>query len=259
MPPDSNADEVDLYNDVILPAVRIVYQRFRVAMSTKALNFARDTSRVDVEFGARWLAMDRSVREDPPAQDLPVLMPRGGGYGVYFDMRPGDMGLAIACDGPVRGFYESGEPTTPQFPQMHDYGCAVVLPGGRVSSTEVPTPPPNDAGTLLVGADDSTASIALRGAGLPTPTELGSMSLRVAGPVASLTLGSDTAAIPVACATQVSANLDALNTTIQAIPLTGNPITDAAITAVKGGFTAAFALFVDIADAKARVDGPVGP
>jgi hypothetical protein len=184
------------------------------------------------------------------------MLPRGGGYCVQFDLSEDDLGIAIACDGPVAGLYETGDEVTPQFPQGHDYGCAVFYPCGRVSSSETPTAPPNPAGTMLIGAEDNSASLTLRRAGGPSPDELGSVVLAAVGPTASILLGSDAAAIPVACATQVTANLDALNNAVQAIPEVGAPETIAAIVAVKAAFTVAYNLFVDIADAKTRVDGP---
>lgn len=190
--------KVDLKDDVIAGAVRTVYQNFRVALPALAQTFARETSRAAVAFGTRWLGLDRKVYEEPPVADLPVLLPRCGGYGFYADMRAGDLGLVVACDGPVRGLYETGEPVTPQFPQAHDFGCAVVLPGGRVSSTETPTAPPNDAGTLLIGADDGTAAVVFRGAGLPDPAELGSVVVAAAGPTASVLLGGTAAVLGVA-------------------------------------------------------------
>lgn len=252
---DDSAVSVDLYDDVLLGAVRKVYQDFRVALPGIVQTFARETTRVAVAFGTRFRDMARGVRDEPPVGDLPVILPRAGGYGFHADMREGDLGIVIACDGPVRGLYETGEPTTPQFVQGHDYGCAVVLPGGRVSSSNVPTAPPNAAGTLLVGADDGSAAVVFRGAGIPSPTELGSVVVQAAGPTASVLLGSDTAAVPVACAPQVTANFDALNTMIQALPVVpGDP---GVIAALKTGFQAWASSLQSVADAKVRVEGPV--
>lgn len=208
-------ETLDVVEDIIKPAVRRVYQMFRVALPGITQSFSRETTRVAVTFGSRFLAMDRSVREEEPMQDLPVIMPRCGGYGIYGDMEPGDLGLVVACDGPVRGLYESGEPTTPQFPQMHDFGCGVVLAGGRVSSSESPTSPPNDAGCWHVGADDSSSAVVFRRSGGPTPTEQGTMILKTAThapPAKSLLLGGDAAVLGVARETD-SVDRNALLTT----------------------------------------------
>ena len=248
--------KVDLVDDVIDVAVRIIRQTFRVALPGIVSTFARDTSRAAVDFGAKFLATDRSVREEPPVADLPVITPRGGGYGVYFDFREGDLGIVLCQDGPVRGLYETGDPVVPQFPQGQDFGCGVIFPGGRVSNTETPTPPPNAEGTLLIGADDLSAAVIVRGAGLPDPAELGSVVVAAAGPTASVLLGGDTAAVPIACEPQVLANLLALNTSVQSIPADPNPIGNTVLLAIKSAFAGWALNLQSMADAKARVEGP---
>ena len=174
--------KIDLYEDLIGGAVREVRQTFRVALPVRVKSAYRSTSRADVTFGVRWLATNRQVFDEPPAPALPVLLPRGGGYGVHFDLREGDLGVALSCDGPVSGLYDTGEPVTPQFPQGHDYGCAVLYPGGRVSNGEVPTEPPNPTGTMTVGAEDGTATVELRGRGLPSLAAQGTLGGRAAPP-----------------------------------------------------------------------------
>ena len=208
---------IDLERDVIGGAVRVIRQTFRVALVGIASGFARDVTRVAVEFGTRWLSMNREARDEPPISDLPVILPRGGGYGLHLDMAEGDLGVVLACDGPVRGLFENGEPVTPQFPQGHEYGCAVVIPGGRVSSSEVPTQPPNAPGTMLVGAEDGSATVTCARAGGPSPTELGTVVIKSAGPSASLLLGGDGANVgaarlgdPVAASTDAGTLLSAV-------------------------------------------------
>lgn len=248
----ADPEKVDIVDDIIAVAVRVVRQTFRVALPGIVTNFARDTSRAAVDFGAKFLGTDRSVRTEPPVADLPVITPRGGGYGVYFDFRAGDLGVVLCQDGPVRGLYETGDPVVPQFPQGHDLGCGVIFPGGRVSNTETPTPPPNEAGTLMVGADDGTAAVVFKGAGLPSPAEVGTVVVAAAGPTASVLLGSDTAAVPPACEPQVLANLQALNNAIQAWV----PVPNDGGASLKPVFAAWVAALQSMADLKVRLEGP---
>ena len=240
---------IDLERDVIGGAVRVIRQTFRVALVGIASGFARDVTRVAVEFGTRWLSMNREARDEPPISDLPVILPRGGGYGLHLDMAEGDFGVVLACDGPVRGLFENGEPVTPQFPQGHEYGCAVVIPGGRVSSSEVPTQPPNTPGTMLIGAEDGSATVTCARAGGPSPTELGTVTIAAASEIRA---GSDTSAVPVACAPQVLANLADLNTRIQAWV----PVPNDGGASLKPIIAAWAAALQDMADAILKVDGP---
>lgn len=193
--------KIDLYEDVLMGAVRKVRQTFRVAQPARVKTAARATSRSDVTFPVMWLATNREVKSDEPAPSLPIVLPRGGGYGIHFDLREGDLGVALACDGPVFGLYDSGEPVTPQFPQGHDYGCAVFFPCGRVSNEETPTEPPNPSGTMTVGAEDGSATVELRGAGLPSLTEQGTVVVQArthVPPAFAVFLGSDGAVLGVA-------------------------------------------------------------
>jgi hypothetical protein len=190
--------EVDLWRDVRLGAVRDVYQFFRVALAGAVFSFARETTRATLRLMVNAVGTDLKVRAEPNAVDIPVIMPGGGGYTFAFDMRQDDPAVVVCCDGPVRGYYETGGAVTPTIGQSHDFGCAVCLPGGRISATDTPTAPPNNAGEAVLGAVDGSAALILRGAGLPTPTETGTVIIAAAGPTASVLLGGIAATLGVA-------------------------------------------------------------
>lgn len=192
--------KIDLYEDVLMGAVRKIRQTFRVAMPGMVEAFNRETSRIQAVIGSKILTTKRTVVDEPPVADLPMILPRGGGYGLHFDVRAGDPTFMICCDGPVRGFFETGEPVIPQNPLGHQFGVAVAFPGGRVSNSTPTqeTPPPNAVGTCWMGAEDGSSTVKFSGAALPTPAELGSMSLCTANPINSLHLGSDESTLGVA-------------------------------------------------------------
>lgn len=246
---------IDLDSDVIEEACRRTAQRLRVALPASALTYDRDTSRMSAQPMVRFVAFNLEAKNEPAAGSLPVMHYSGGGYGVWFDIRPQDPAVLLACDGPVLGYYNDGQAVTPRYGQAHTYGCAVAFPGGRVSSATDPKPPPNLAGECLLGAADGSSSIAFRGAGITTDGELGSMVIATSGPTASLLLGGADAAIPVACATQVQANLVDLATRIAAWV----PVLNDGGTSLKPVFLAWLNGLADMADAKARVQGPVAP
>lgn len=255
---DDGAIEYDLYDDPKRIAEAVVGQ-VRVAKPGVVTSADREASRINAALKVRFIATDLSARDEPEVPDVPVIHYAGGGYGAWMDMRPDDPVVVACCDGPVRPFYETGSTVTPIVGQGHDFGCAVAHPGGRVSATEQPTPPPNAAGEFLVGAADGSAAVVYRGAGLPSDTEVGTVVVQAAGPSASLLLGSASAAFPPALADFVQANLAALNTAVQAIPPTGNPITDPLLTAIKGAVLGWSQALQDMADAKVRMDGPATP
>lgn len=225
--------KIDLYEDVLMGAVRHIRRTFRVSLPAHVKTSYRPTSRSDVTFGVRWLATNREVFDEPPASSLPVALPRGGGYGIHFDLREGDLGVALACDGPVFGLYDSGEPVTPQFPQGHDYGCAVFFPCGRVSNEETPTEPPNPAGAMTVGAEDGSATVELRGAGLPSLTEQGTVVIQArthVPPSFAIFLGSDGALLGVARLTDTVDRNSLMTTWMSQVTAAINSLAPGAVT-----------------------------
>lgn len=250
------ADELDLERDVVGGAVRRVYQDFRVAMTGVVGTFARSTSRAVVRLMVRFTGMDMKPHEEPDVPDAPVIYPSGDGYGFWFDLAENDPVVALAQDAPPYGFYETGSKVTDKTGISHTYGCAVAFPGGRVSNSDSPTDPPNAPGEAVVGGGDLSAAVTFRRAGGPSPAELGTVVISAAGPTASIKAGGDAAAVPVACAPLVEANLLALNAAIQAwvpVPNDGGASLKPVILAWKNALQS-------MADAKLVVEGPApGP
>lgn len=179
-------------------AVREVYQNFRVALPAAALSFDRDTSRITGSPRVQFQTTARKLITDPDVPGVPVIGYAGGGYVVAFDLVDGDPVLMLACDGPVSGYYETGNASPPGAgTTSHSLGSMVAFPGGRVSDPNAPTPPANAAGECLVGAVDGSAALRLRGAGLTDPAELGTVVLAAANPTAGVLLGADDATVGV--------------------------------------------------------------
>lgn len=179
---------------IIRQAKRQMYQEFRVAAAGRVKSFARGAARIVAEMMTRLITTGLQPRDEPAVQDVPVIFPGGGGYGFYFDMREGDPAVLVCADGPVRGYFETGEAVTPGAGSTgHDYGSAMAIPGGRISATDNPTAPPNAEGEGLVGAVDGSAAVIFRGAGLPSPAEQGTIVVAAA----AVKLGSDAAVLGV--------------------------------------------------------------
>lgn len=181
-------------NAVIRQTKKQIYQEFRVAAAGRVMSFARGAARIVAEMMTRQITTGINPRDEPAVQDVPVLFPGGGGYTFAFDMREGDPTALVCADGPVRGFFETGEAVTPGAGSTgHDYGSAMAIPGGRISATDNPTAPPNAEGEAMVGAVDGSASVIFRGAGLPSPGERGTVVVAAA----AVKLGSDAATLGV--------------------------------------------------------------
>jgi hypothetical protein len=179
-------------------AVDKVYQDFRVALPTEALAYVRDTSRVQAVPQVQFQLFNRKLVTDPTIPGVPVIHYAGGGYGHWFDLADGDPMVLLCCDGPVSTYYDSGTPTVPGGASgSHTLGSSVASPGGRISSPQQPTPPPNAAGEALIGAADGSAAVVLRRAGGPSPDELGTVVVAAANPLLGVLLGASDATLGV--------------------------------------------------------------
>lgn len=248
---DDGILEYDLYDDPRRIAEEVV-RALRVAKPALVTAIARDPSRITAALMVRFVGTDLQARAEPEVQDVPIVHYSGGGYGAWMDLRVNDPVVVACCDGPVRPFYETGEAVTPIIGQGHDFGCALAFPGGRVSATDQPTPPPNAAGEMLVGAADGSAAVVLRAAGIASPTEAGTVVVQAAGPASSLLLGSTSSSFAAALADPAEANFQTLNNAIQA----WTPIPNDGGASLKAVFTAWAAALQNMADAKVRMDGP---
>lgn len=215
---------VDLWDDVVQVAVSEIRRTFRVARPALVRTVDRAASRIVAALMGRFVGTDLQAREEPEVPDIPVIHYAGGGYALAFDMRPDDPAVVICCDGPVRGFYETGLATTPLTGQGHDYGSAVAFPGGRVSATDQPTLPANAPGEFFMGAADGSAAVLVRGAGLTSPDELGSVVVQVANPVAGVKLGGDDASVGVGRLGDGIAPTAAMSTVLSALAAAVNTL-----------------------------------
>lgn len=179
-------------------AVDKVYQDFRVALPTEALSYVRDTSRVQAVPQVQFQLFNRKLVTDPTIPGVPVIHYAGGGYGHWFDLADGDPMVLLCCDGPVSTYYDSGTPTVPGGASgSHTLGSSVAFLGGRISSPQQPTPPPNAKGEALIGAADGSAAVVLRRAGGPSPDELGTVVVAAANPILGVLLGASDATLGV--------------------------------------------------------------
>lgn len=169
-------------------------EKCRVSVGARVTEFDRATRRATVQPQVRLRTLDGQTQERAPLPSRPVVLPRGGGFGIWFDLAPNDPVVTLVADEDHRAFYETGQPMTPLFGVRHNVGDAVVFPGG-VPDPEQQTV--NGEGQMAVGAEDLTATILLSRATLADPTQAGKVEIRVS---VRLDLGG-TSGLPVARST----------------------------------------------------------
>lgn len=182
-----------LDQDILKPHLARMAAGLRVATVGKVVSFARDTARAVVSRLVGVVDTAGQQRAYPDAPAARVVTPRGDGYGVHFDVGASDVGVLLAADSPWDQSWSTGAPSIPATGARHEYASAAFLPGGRLEIEG----PKNAARTMLVGAEDGSASIEFTRTRAVPPT-LGAVVVSAAGPAASVKLGSSAAALTLA-------------------------------------------------------------
>lgn len=171
--PTPKFDPLKLLQSVVRRALRVLH----VSMPARVDSYDRQLRRATVLPQIRERFPDGQVRDRPPIASRPVLLPQGGGFGLWFDLEQGDPCVTLVADETTAGFYETGETTTPVFGQRHQLSDAVILPGGAPTPEQVPV---NGEGEAVIGTRDLAASIIIRRATVSTPAQAGTIEIRVA-------------------------------------------------------------------------------
>lgn len=107
---------------------------------------------------------DDSDVEIPLLVDVPVVMPRGGGYGVFFAPKKGDECLVVFADMCIDSWWQSGGVQSQADSRRHDLsdGFAIMGCWSQKNKPKIPSSGirlSNDAGTAGISIDGSTVNI----------------------------------------------------------------------------------------------------
>lgn len=212
-----------LDRDIIDPGLARLAAEIKVATVGRVATSVRATGRAAVNLLMRFVRLDGVEETRPPTPASVVVLPRGDGYGVAFDLASGDQGVVIASDDGWDQAWRTGQAARATLGQRHTYGPTAFLPGGRREGES----PANALGAMRIGAEDGTASIDLARA-RAAPPSLGTVTVAAAGPAASVKLGSASAASQVAKAIEtkqaIVAGWTAFNAAIQADATVAPPL-----------------------------------
>lgn len=147
-----------------------------VSLPGRVTAYDRDLRRASVRPHVQLRMEDGQIQERSPLDDRPVLLPRGGGFGLWFDLEQGDPVVTLLADESTAEFYSTGQAGAPVFGQQHQPSDAIVLPGG-VPDPEQQTV--NGPGQCVVGTADLTSCVIFSRATAPAPDQAGKLEVRV--------------------------------------------------------------------------------
>lgn len=82
----------------------------------------------------RKYTVDNELVDLPKIVNVPVVMPRGGGAVIMFDLQPGDYVLLVFAERSIDKWITSGGKVDPKDPRKHQLSDAFAIPGGYPKS-----------------------------------------------------------------------------------------------------------------------------
>lgn len=153
--------------DGIKAAVNGLNAQLRVAMPGIIRGWDAQTQTAAVQLAVRERILNAGAEREveiPLLVDVPVVMPRAGGYSLVFAPKSGDECLVVFADRCIDGWWQSGGVQSQVDPRRHDLsdGFAIL---GCWSQKRKPSIPAsgvrlqNDEGTAGVSIDGKTINI----------------------------------------------------------------------------------------------------
>lgn len=146
----------------IKAAKEALRNELRVAMPGIVKGWDAGTQTVTVQLAIREKIINAGAEEEvqiPLLVDVPIVMPRAGGYSLVFAPKPGDECLVVFADSCIDGWYQSGGVQSQVDNRRHDLsdGFAILGCWSQVNKPKIPS-----SGARLQN-DDGTAGISING------------------------------------------------------------------------------------------------
>lgn len=134
----------------------------RVAMPGIVEGWDAETQTVTVQLAIREKIINAGAEEElqiPLLVDVPVVMPRAGGYSLVFAPNPGDECLVVFADNCIDGWYQSGGVQSQVDNRRHDLsdGFAILGCWSQVNKPKIPS------SGLRLQNDEGTAGVSISG------------------------------------------------------------------------------------------------
>ena len=122
--PANDGTLVGVFNEVLGKFL----QNIDDCLPARVIAFDRATNRVSVQPLVQLLTTNNERVSRGQIQGLPVLQCGGGGFGLFFNLKAGDLGWIKANDRDISLYLQSGDETTPNTLRKHSFSDAVFIP-----------------------------------------------------------------------------------------------------------------------------------
>ncbi|MBL8971738.1 MAG: hypothetical protein JNK56_14195 [Myxococcales bacterium] len=157
-------------------ATRKALEMCGVSLPARVTAYDRTTRRASVQPQVVQRMTDGQTIERKPLSERPVLLPRGDGFGLWFDLAANDPCVTLISDEQTSSFYLDGQAGAPVFGSRHQQSDAVILPGGVPDPEQAAV---NGVGECVIGTADLTACVIFRRATPEDAAAAGTVEVRV--------------------------------------------------------------------------------
>lgn len=157
-------------------ATRKALEMCGVSLPARVTAYDRTTRRASVQPQVVQRMTDGQTIERKPLSERPVLLPRGDGFGLWFDLAANDPCVTLIADEQTSSFYLEGQAGAPVFGSRHQQSDAVILPGGVPDPEQAAV---NGVGECVIGTADLTACVIFRRATPEDAAAAGTVEVRV--------------------------------------------------------------------------------
>lgn len=135
--------------EIIRHAIKNRLADVRTSVPGIVKSYDAATQTCEVELAVRLPRADGEIEELPPATDVPVSWPRGGGYFCTMPLQPGDAGLIVFSEVDFSEWRVTGGVADPPTTRRHGFH-AWFIPGGCADGHEIADVDPSK---LVIGKD----------------------------------------------------------------------------------------------------------
>lgn len=157
-----NSPDIDpVNNDSLAGTIRFAFnkllQNVNGMLPARVIAYDRATNRVQVQLIIAVVTTSGAQVSRPQLASIPVLILGGGGFGISFNLNPGDLGWVIANDRDISLFLTSYEESPPNTGRVKSFSDGLFIPDVMTDLTIAES----DNENLVLQSVDGTVKISL--------------------------------------------------------------------------------------------------
>lgn len=148
-------------HEALAAAIESERREVNTTADAEVVSYNRETQRAKIQPKLKRKFGDKELTA-PPLEEIKIAMPGGGGFGMHFDLQPGDPTVAHARMRNTDTSQTDGTDADAAPGRMNDWSDAIAYPGGGADAKVMSNMP---AGGMHVGSIDGKKGLQTRADG----------------------------------------------------------------------------------------------